>query len=176
MSEMKIGLLLSEIVADNSSPGVEVAPWPKTTSIRITPQDGSLISLASLSILNFESIMGWARPTVIASSPKSIKACEVAGPKGSNSHSFSSGILEKIGTRVLFEAISIASSHSVPPAKRARSEPPVDPVDPVDPVVATSFTHGRSVTPNSSSTFSAVSVISEPVDPKSPKMTFFFIA
>ena len=53
--------------------GSSSAPWPSTTSSRSTPVAGSAATSASRSRRRLGSIIGWARPSVYSSSPKSTR-------------------------------------------------------------------------------------------------------
>ena len=114
------------IASASSSAGCGWAPYPRTRSSSSTPQVGSALSVAIRSRRRVGSIIGWARPWVRPSSPKSMTTWESLRRSAPRASSGDSGMLDRIGPRAA-PATSIASSASVPPQNRPRSAPGTGP-------------------------------------------------
>src|SRR6185312_13372656 len=110
----------------NSSPtGSGCAPWPSTTSSSSTAVSGSAAATRNCWLRSDGSIIGCARPRVSSSEPKSIMLWPAAvSESGGSAQSGRNGMLDRIGPSSAL-AISIASSHNVPPKNSPRSQPVV---------------------------------------------------
>ena len=74
----------------SAAAGSSSAPWPSTTSSRITPVRSSAATRARCSRRRVGSIIGWARPAVYSSSPKSTSSASTPAAATSTSASASS--------------------------------------------------------------------------------------
>ena len=77
-------------------PGAGAAPYPRTRSSSSTPQVGSSLSAAIRSRRRVGSIIGWARPWVRASSPKSMTTWESLRRSAPRASSGDSGMLDRM--------------------------------------------------------------------------------